>query len=307
VQRIIFLKIGWMDYYDGRAGDQITGNHEYIKKNKTGHEDRNFLAIDKKYIGYAPHNTGGGSAKINFQPYFGLKKTDTEADDVTVVWIATAPEGGVYVVGWYKHAHLFAERKRARGGRNFYAIGRAADARLIPTAERTYRIVKPPHQGAVWYGRDDVIKDVLALIGSGPKAAPKARPKRSVIETALRLEIEKAGMTATQQHLEAQGYTVSYVHKENLGWDLEATSAGVKLLVEVKATQATDPVVELTPNEFAKRVHRDFRIAIVTNALKKPKTMVFRQALTAKEEWRDESGTKRLKFKVIEAARLTVE
>jgi hypothetical protein len=306
---VIFLKIGWMSYYDGRDGDVIRGSHSYIKETKTGHEDRNFLPIGGRCYGYAPHNLKDGPARINFEPHLVDAKhrllgggSDAHIDGVTVVWIAPAPKGGVFIVGWYRNARLYAQRQSYKK-RQYYATAKASDCTLLLLAERTHRFSKPPHQGAVWYG-GDAIAGALRFIDG--KRSSKAAPVRTVIDTALRVEIERAAIKATTLAYESRGFIVKSVENEAKGWDLEANSPGETLKIEVKGTARADICVEMTPNEYSKRGSGAYRIAIVSSALTKPQLCIFQIGADSKT-WRDESGKMRLRFQELVAARLTVE
>lgn len=306
---IIFLKIGWMSYYDGRDGDDIRGSHSYIKETKTGHEDRNFLPIAGKCYGYAPHNLKDGPARINLESHLVDAKheligSDGEAhvDGVTVVWIAPAPKGGVYIVGWYRNARLYAHRQSYKK-RQYYATAKASDCTLLRLAERTHRFSKPPHQGAVWYG-GDALKDAIRFIDSRHSA--KARVARKAIDTALRVDIERAAIRTTTLEYESRGFIVTSVENEAKGWDLEATSPGETLKVEVKGTARADICVEMTPHEYSKRESNAYRIAIVSSALTSPKLFIF-QISHDLRTWRDETGKMRLRFQELTGARLTVD
>lgn len=306
---LIFLKIGWMTYYDGRAGDAIRGNHSFIQETKTGHEDRNSLAVDGRCYGYAPHNLKGGPARINFERHLADGNhraigtgSKTRIDGVTVVWIATAPKGGVYIVGWYRNATLFAHRQSYKN-RDYYATAKASDCTLIPLAQRTHRFNKPPHQGAVWYG-GDAVAGALRFIDRGE--APKAGAAKKPIDTSLRVDIERAAIKATTYEYESRGFIVKSVESEARGWDLEATSPGETLLIEVKGTAKVDICVEMTPNEYRSRKPGAYRIVIVSSALTKPKMAIF-QIRPDMKTWQDETGRLRLRFQELVAARLTVE
>jgi hypothetical protein len=306
---VIFLKIGWMSDYDGRNGDVIRGNHSFIKETGTGGEDRNFLAFDGKCYGYAPHNLKDGPARINFEQHLvdaqhrPIGTGDrVHIDGVTVLWIATAPKGGVYIVGWYRNARLFAIRQSHKK-RGYYATAKASDCTVLPLAERTHRFKEPPHQGAVWYGGDAIAGALRFIDGKRPS---KATAARMVIDTALRVEIERAAIKATTLAYASRGFVVKSVENEAKGWDLEATSPGETLKVEVKGTARADICVEMTPNEYSKRDSGAYRIAIVSSALTKPRLCIFQISPDLKT-WRDESGKMRLRFQELVAARLTVE
>lgn len=91
----------------------------------------------------------------------------------------------------------------------------------------------------------------------------------------LRAKIERLAIEAAIKWYEAKGYDVNSVEKDNLGWDLEATSPGHTLKVEVKGLSGPRVVVGLTPNEYrsmrrstARQVYRLFVVVDVLGKLK---------------------------------------
>lgn len=51
---MVFFKVDWMDYYDGREDDEPSGNHSYVKEHGSAHEDLNFLRQGSYCYGYVP-------------------------------------------------------------------------------------------------------------------------------------------------------------------------------------------------------------------------------------------------------------
>lgn len=78
------------------------------------------------------------------------------------------------------------------------------------------------------------------------------------------------------------------MQKDNLGWDLEATGHGEKLLLEVKGLSGSAATVELTPNEFSMMVKHKKRyvLCIVTDALAHRSQL--RRFRFEAGEWRDQ-------------------
>lgn len=102
-----------------------------------------------------------------------------------------------------------------------------------------------------------------------------------MLDIERRLKIELAAMELASEWFTEREFLVRPCHRENLGWDLEATKGSSKLLVEVKGTSipAAGLSVELTPNEYAKmndpRLRARFRVFIAANVESKPEVFVF--------------------------------
>jgi hypothetical protein len=100
--------------------------------------------------------------------------------------------------------------------------------------------------------------------------------------------IEKAAIRACCDYFENIGYNVKSVEKENLGWDLEATSdnSQLQLCIEVKGLSGNDFFVELTPNEykFFRKQRDNYRLAVVTRALDDPQLHICRYS-AEKSDW----------------------
>ena len=110
--KLFFCNIGWMNRYEGLEGkpDKIVGGGKYVDKNKTGHEVCNFLLADDGYVyGYVETIKKHKDRAIRLETFGGDRN---EASGIDVVWTATNPdEGGRRVVGWYRNATVFRERK----------------------------------------------------------------------------------------------------------------------------------------------------------------------------------------------------
>lgn len=68
------------------------------------------------------------------------------------------------------------------------------------------------------------------------------------------------------------------MEKDNLGWDLEATSGKTLLRIEVKGLSGSVFSVELTPKEYKVFSEQSdaYRLAVVTNALESPDLFICR-------------------------------
>ncbi|MCV5372714.1 DUF3883 domain-containing protein, partial [Escherichia coli] len=77
--------------------------------------------------------------------------------------------------------------------------------------------------------------------------------KRGKIDHETKLKIEKTAVDLTIDYYVQLGYIVDSVEKDNVGYDLKATSGNKTLYIEVKGTSAKDHTsanVCLTPNEY---------------------------------------------------------
>jgi len=84
-----------------------------------------------------------------------------------------------------------------------------------------------------------------------------------------RLKVEQSAIEAVAALWNQRGYAVNSVERDNVGWDLDVRRRREFLRVEVKGNSGTDPLAELTPNEYSnmKRFTSSYRLCIVTDAL----------------------------------------
>ena len=159
MQKVLFARIGNMDYYQGAADERPIGGGKYNEDN-IGFEACNFLSVEN-YIygyfqpgGYKPDGINYGSINLQrIDPKVG--KNETEVDDVLVIFFTTDPEleinpiGPVtrsVIVGWYKNATVYREREYiSRSGINseldgYFLKVKANDAFLLPKKNRAYRL-----------------------------------------------------------------------------------------------------------------------------------------------------------------------
>lgn len=277
---IVFLRIAWMKDYEGVTDTDIPkGAGSYVAKNKTGEEIYNYLAKGGKYYGFARIH---GGANINITK-LGASKDATQINNVTVVFFATNPTyRSQYIVGWYKNATLFKKLQkvtRASGVTQDYVTScNVADGKLLPIKERNYEVTGPG-QTNLWYPNSYLSKDELKKLLTylnNPSAKPRPEPKPSrgrgwLRDAELRKKIEVAAMDATADWFEQKGFKISDVHKDNKGWDLEASKGNITLQLEVKGTQGGFNGVEVTANEYKniKKKSKSFRLCVVSNAIDK--------------------------------------
>jgi hypothetical protein len=141
---MIFLNVGWMQKYQGLAGDSITGGGAHVQQHHEGCEIFNF----KPYEGYM-YGFVRVAGSINIER-LGAPPLDNSIDGVLAIWVAKSPVDGTVIVGWYENATVYRDCQpppegsgRERKGRRewgYRIIAKAEDCRLLPVDERVFRI-----------------------------------------------------------------------------------------------------------------------------------------------------------------------
>ncbi len=301
---ILFCKIGWMENYCGQtANDQIQGGGSYVKKHGIGHEVCNF----------AP-NPDDGYLYGYVQPIaetIDLKRLDQNSNGVsisgvTVIWVAThhVKKGslGAKIVGWYRNATVFTTFQpfehipvlQKENGISRYIIKAPSDqAVLLPVDARVITIPRAQDikgffgQSNVWYGdakNEDVQKFVHTITNYIEQYEKESiledlKNKQSYAKDQERkVKVEQAAIRTSICYFEQLGYAVRSVEKDNCGWDLEAEAGRTSLRIEVKGLSGDVFNIGLTPNEYKafEKKSDDYRLSVVTNALKEPKLFICR-------------------------------
>lgn len=328
---MLFLRIGWMRFYQGLSdNDHIHGGGTFVRERGYGHEMFNFLPVNGQVFGYVRPTRGSGKyvdgAGIKLER-MGASRTDAQLNGVLVVWVSSPPEGGTFVVGWYRNATVWRECQppndptRSYKGEGFghYVSALADDVTLLEKTARNFPI--PYHrsggmgQSNVWYADDPddhrtLRLDVLRYVESRqlPRQEPTTSGGKPCQPDPLRLaKVEKAAIELTTAHFQRQGYVVDSHEKDNLGWDLLASCGTRELRLEVKGLTGAEICVELTPNEFAKmQKWRDsYYVCVVTNALTDPQLAVFGFSPES-SKWQDDRK-RTLQIQEIVAARCKLE
>lgn len=281
-----------MERYEGigASGDQIRGGGKYVIENKFGHEVFNFSEFEGEMYGFVQVN--GKQIDIG---RLGASPRDDSITGVTVIWTATRPTGGTAVIGWYRDAtvyrnlqqftapSLMATRNRLDG---YWIKASASQATLLTVTERALEIPRQTRGGMgqsnVWYAdspeSEELVSKVEMLVDGIAPPIEVRQSLQSVADQERKARVEQAAIRQTCDYFKNLGYEVVSVEKDNVGWDLEATSGRTKLRVEVKGLSGSVFSVQLTPNEytaFARKDH-DYRLAVVTNALDHPALSICR-------------------------------
>lgn len=144
--KILLCNIGWMLYYQGFKGsdDRIIGGGKHEADNK--HEIYNFLPIRGWCYGYVrTTNRPYLWETIDLKRLSGDKNFKEDLlDDVLVVWVARNPHGGRYIVGWYKHATVYAKEQEnkteKRNGYGYIVKAKEEDCVCLSELERTFPV-----------------------------------------------------------------------------------------------------------------------------------------------------------------------
>jgi 5-methylcytosine-specific restriction enzyme A len=181
--KMVFLRTGWMERYRGTKNDPIIGGGKYVDENGFGHEAYNFLPHKGRVYGYC-RNTGGPKTKFEHGAGIKLERlgggTDNDKlEGVLAVWLATRPNGGIEIVGWYQNARVYRawqERPHDSGHAihgeicGFHVSTLEANATLVvPDERRTFSRLRPGRAN-VWYADKpedtDLRRDVFRYIAN---------------------------------------------------------------------------------------------------------------------------------------------
>lgn len=152
--KIIFVNVPWMKYYTGEGDEEtLVPSCGY-----------NFQYVNGFYYGY-----GEGLDSIDIENIEGVKKEDEEVNDVTVVWTSHNREGINKVIGWYKNATIYRNKKSylsLEGERlDFkYSIVAPADKALLLPMEERELDAKDIKEGVAFEKDEKYISDIAMYI-----------------------------------------------------------------------------------------------------------------------------------------------
>lgn len=296
VQSMVLFRVEWMKNYQGLEviHKPTFGN---VRAGSEPHESFNFRVEDDGLCyGYARISKGNN---INIERLGDVdqdKECNEYVDNVTVIWTARRPEGGMVVVGWYKHARIFrSEQTYSETVRRPFKNGEKATFQIIANAGNVFFLDIPKREqarslldglGKTWkQARPFYISEKSKfakmernlwkmVLGKSGKAISK-RSKKPPLDQARKKEIEEGAIKYVVKKFKQRGYSVESREDENVGYDLEAVSKnGEKVLcIEVKGRGIEDITADFTINEYkAIRSHQEdcfnigeYIICIVTN------------------------------------------
>lgn len=161
---ILLCHIAWMRKYRGDAKDKPVGGGSHPEKE----ESLNYKVFNEpvtanrnpsvKYMyGYVASSKAHGTRIIRLER-LGAAEGAESVPAITVVWTATRPGGGRYVVGWYRNATVYRELQR-HPDRGWYNVRAApSDCILIKPSQRCLNIesgLRGRPQRAVWFPPED--------------------------------------------------------------------------------------------------------------------------------------------------------
>jgi hypothetical protein len=281
-ERLIFIRSGYCERYDTRHDkDPPLGGGSH-NDNATGAECDNFRAFKGEYYIYA----GGGSTQGVNLARLGAEPGAVEIGGVTVIQVATRPEGKQVVVGWFRGATAYAEfLRRPFPPRQVYCFRAPVDrAILLPPDERTIPVPKgkPGEMGQsqVRYASDesgnllisewmvDILKEIKKREARRGVVTPA--PESTQVETSpgtgqgrgltpeQRKTVEDFAMARAIEHFQQLYDTVEDVHDRE-PFDLLCSNRGGRsaLRVEVKGTTGDARTILVTAGEvISARAHR---------------------------------------------------
>ena len=277
--KLLFVRIGWMKYYDGPQVDdeRPIGGGKYNKKN-TGGEVFAFKNV-KGYL-------YGAFAVKSFDTGLRLERIESgvrgdRIRGVRVIFFARDRFSGVkkqVIVGWYNGATLtrYTEEKPWW----HFATTKAANSVLLPMDERTCHIPRgenTPGQSNIFYVLKGPgspkslpwLKNVCRFVDTYPgpnllnKSSLRTEPQVElarenalavslgqgvIIDSSERKAIENLAMNEAVKYFRKKGFSVTDVHATE-SYDLRCEKGRKLLKVEVKGTQTLGQSITLTPNE----------------------------------------------------------
>lgn len=251
-----------MRNYKGISNDIPIGKFKYIVDGKQPHEVSNFLPYEGFCYGYAPVN----NKTININK-LGTNNAATKVDNVLVIWTATSPDGGRFVIGWYESATVYRHLRtkillRERGFKEeiiysvfapeklCYLVPLDQRTFLMPTMKKGYPGISSsffPKKTTPWL---DTLLHYISSIKIPAYLNAPSIPRGKDFDPDFKSMIEREAVRIVWIYYESQGFQVISVEKDNVGWDLEARLNQKTLYLEVKGLSGSDSAVEVTPNEY---------------------------------------------------------
>lgn len=303
-QKIAVIKTGWSEDYRGAV---VEAAHAYVSEFKDGHEKFNFLpGPDGRFYAYTP--------PIGRQ--FSPPQPD-DPDDWLVFAVAKAPNRpGVYLVGWYENARFLGEyRSRPEydeaspaipldgQGETFSYTLVADQAVAIPYEARQFsfpgdHLKRSPIYYLRGNGRSEAWREELAQqllrvrksytppVTSQPVNPNESKKGGISADPVRRKEVEEAAIRRVKAEFPKPNFKIKDRQMDKCGFDLLVTDRkGNELHIEVKGTAMPRPHFLMSRNEYGymRANPKPWRLAMVTDALGKPKLKLFTAREAEKE------------------------
>jgi len=296
MDRMLFCRIGWMQYYQGKLEeDPIHGGGAFVDENGYGHEIYNFLPDDEGNLFGFVQVQGIGMSIWRL----GANFDQNSVAGVTVVWCSSLAYD-LYIVGWYNDAtafrytqpcpaHLVGKRPLPKSDDHwtFRVATKYANAVLLPANERDFQIpiATPTSSGFgrqnIWYADTEAdrqfqqkVQEYIQSKERGITISNDTRSKRIIHyqpDVEKRYEVEMAAMKAVTAYYQENGWVTQDVSDRNRGWDIEAKKDDSVLRIEVKGLSGETVLFDMTPREYEQMklsVDGSYRVCVLTNALK---------------------------------------
>ena len=178
MDRMVFFNIAWMKEYKGVTLNDIpVHGGSYIDENGYGAEVYNFQAYRGKMYGFVEAGWRPKPRHINIAR-LGASKQDESVSGVIVVWVARhCYGGGTLVVGWYKDATVYRQRRYGPEGSNrkdpdgkddpYFCEADCKNCYRIPPDSRNFSIPRGKDglgQKNIWYAESQLGKKTKAEV-----------------------------------------------------------------------------------------------------------------------------------------------
>jgi hypothetical protein len=295
-QRLVVARVGWCSKYDGSPDDEPRKGGDWNREH-IGSEHRNFLPYNGKLYGWVQPP----GASLNLGRVGAVPDDARELADVCVAWIATRDGIGQVLVGWYRHAKMYAthDQHGKRGVYNF--IAKSRDGTLLHPDDRRLQIPKGAGgtgQANICYARDnngelikgaffDRVRATILKFGNGKARDSKndaihaadavIRGQGFQYDVRFRRLIERHAMARVMKLLK-QKYEAVEDRSSECSFDFLCRIGGKERLVEVKGTTTVGEIVLLSRAEceLASRERVDLYVVrniVIEDRDGKPKTI----------------------------------
>lgn len=283
-ERLIFIRGGWLNFYDDRRDTEYPQGGGSHNDDDVGWETNNFRAYRGRYYVYTRSRA---ELPLNLQR-LGAEPRAEKIGGVMVVQVATRPGDGQVVVGWFRGATAYADwqPRPFAPSEECAFIAPVDQAVWLPPDERTIYVPKgfpgAMGQSQVRYASDasgllelqdwmiDILKEIRRRESGRPSVAAKQPAPRAEanglsgqgqgrgLTARQRKAVEDFAMARAQEHFGALYDTVTDTHDRE-PFDLLCSNrrGGRELRVEVKGTTGDASTILVTRNEVnSARAHR---------------------------------------------------